>query len=454
MIKVKLLAKTDAEPLALASHAALKCYQAESPELGKTINVEDRLFNPGHHTTMQHTFFTFDVEGIAIGDITAGLHLVSPFYNSDQRSGRYCATLFSNPDYKKIEEYITTFWPSVKTTELDQIIDYVYSGVQTYNNNIARATEITRKFLKEERPFASEKSLDVSAPKIAQEQLRMFISAIFPTGLDFTVNTTALVAMYLSAWTPAMKNLTGQMARIVMDEFPQLSFAFDPEKRRADEWGFDLHIRPHTICTSPSILVKKIGKDKRFVMPKLEHMHPVDLLHFMPEYMPNSVEEIETEIEISFATMGQDQRHRTIRRGNPIFSGDFYLPAVPAKCGLSPEAENLIVKWKSFHSRIPKSLLTVMAPYGAMVYYTKVGSYNAIAHEQIKRLCWCAQEEISEVGRLMRLDIQNRFDVNSKLLRILQPPCYETGKCVEGARYCGRDLRVRTPETYFPKRKV
>src|SRR3989344_3851058 len=171
MIKVKLLAKTDAEPLALASHAALKCYQAESPELGKTINVEDRLFNPGHHTTMQHTFFTFDVEGIAIGDITAGLHLVSPFYNSDQRSGRYCATLFSNPDYKKIEEYITTFWPSVKTTELDQIIDYVYSGVQTYNNNIARATEITRKFLKEERPFASEKSLDVSAPKIAQEQL-------------------------------------------------------------------------------------------------------------------------------------------------------------------------------------------------------------------------------------------------------------------------------------------
>lgn len=456
MIKAKLLAKTDVEPVALASHAALKCYQAESPKLGKTIKVKERLFDVGHHTTMQHTFFTFDVEGIAVGDITAGLHLVSPFYNSDQRSGRYCATMFSNPNYDEIEEYISTFWPDVKSDVLDRVMNYIIFGVRTYNLNIDRATEVARRFLKEERPFISEKSLDATAPKIAQEQLRMFIPAIFPTGLDFTVNTTVLSALYLSAWTPAMKKLTAQMVQSVLDEFPQLSFAFDSERRKGREYSFDSNIPliDRGIKDRPGLIVESIGEPSRFVMPSLEDMHPVDLLHFMPEYMNNSTQDIKTVVEVSFATMGQDQRHRTIRRSQPAFTGNFYLPAIPLECGLSLEAEKLRRLWISLGQVVPLTLMTVAAPYGAMVSYAKKGSYNAVAHEQIKRLCWCAQEEISEVGRMMRLQIDSDWNSPQPLMKIFQPPCYDTGKCVEGDRYCGRDLRVRTPETYFPKRRV
>ena len=88
MIKVQLVAHTNANPLELTSHAALICYQAEMPEVGKILDVENRLFKVGHHTTLQHFFFTFAIEGIAVGDITFGMHLASPFYNSDQPSGR------------------------------------------------------------------------------------------------------------------------------------------------------------------------------------------------------------------------------------------------------------------------------------------------------------------------------------------------------------------------------
>lgn len=96
-MKIKLLPpenKNSVNPLLTVSHAAQKCYQAETPVWGKRINEEERLFKPSHHTTFQHasSYFTFDIEDIAISDITLGLHLASPFYNSDQRSGRYTSS--------------------------------------------------------------------------------------------------------------------------------------------------------------------------------------------------------------------------------------------------------------------------------------------------------------------------------------------------------------------------
>ena len=67
MIEVKLRAETklvkelvdEDELLALASHAAQKCYQEESPEMGDMINVESRLFRPSHTTTFENHNFTF-----------------------------------------------------------------------------------------------------------------------------------------------------------------------------------------------------------------------------------------------------------------------------------------------------------------------------------------------------------------------------------------------------------
>jgi len=168
----------------------------------------------------------------------------------------------------------------------------------------------------------------------------------------------------------------------------------------------------------------------------------------------NNVGTIKTKITLSLATMGQEQRHRTLKRGMPVFTGDFYLPSIPEECGLKDEAEKTMKKWLELSKKIPKTLSTVLAPYGAMVEYTKEGSFNAIAHEQGKRLCFLAQEEIYNLGRLLREEIEKEKGKENTLLNMFEPPCYRDGKCAEGNRYCGRDLKLRKTGDYFPARKV
>lgn len=452
MIKVKLISHTNAAPLELTSHAALICYQAEAPELGKMIDVENRLFKVGHHTTLQHFFLTFQVEDISVGDITFGLHLTSPFYNSDQRSGRYCAKMFVEPDFEKIENYIESFWPDLEQSLKNKTLNYIKKGVNLYQENIATATELAAKFIREERPFANDKYIEMSAPKIAQEQVRSFIPVIFPTAFDLTINLTALVAMYEAAWNPVMRDVTGKMAQAAVEKFPELAFVFREDARRQDDWAPKIK-EGSQILSEPRLKILEISRRENFRAAEEALMAPVDKLHFTPELMDNSFDEIKTEIEISVATMGQDQRHRTIRRSTPEFTGNFYLPPILAALGLEEAARGLLEDWKSLSQKLPDTLAAVIAPYGAMVRYKKAGSLNAVAHEQAKRLCWCAQEEIYHLSRLLRLEIE-KLPEHSPLLKLLEPPCYSTGLCAEGARYCGRDIKLRTGGDYFPKRKI
>ncbi len=453
MLDVKLLSYSNTKPLELSSHAAMSCYQAEPPVWGKILNVKDRLFDVGHHTTLEHTYFTFSIEGISVGDITFGMHLTNPFYNSDQRSGRYCAKMFLEPDFSEIEEYIKKFWPEVKTKKGKEILKYIKGGVEIYHKNIADATIISEKFIQKERPFVSKETLEMNAPKIAQEQMRMFVPVIFPTGFDFTIDLIALVSMYLSAWSPSMKYVLSKMVGQVLEKFPEIGFMFKTESKA--EWHIKIPSK-NTIKIKYKPMLKLLGIEgiEDFVLPRPEIMHPVDLLHFLPEAMDNNTGTIRTEVEISTATMGQDQRHRTIGRSEPKFTGSFYLSPIVRKMKMEEEAIGLMRQWIEISKGIPGTLAMVLAPYGAMVTYKKRGSFNAIAHEQGKRLCWCAQEEIYHLGRSLRLAIQKKGVKYKKILQIFEPPCYKTGKCAEGGRYCGRNMNLRKSGEYFPERKV
>lgn len=458
MIDVSLLAKTDVGPIDLASYMAGICYQDTMPELGKRMDTEGKLFKKNHHTPFQHHFATFATEGIAVGDITFGMHLTSPFYNSDQRSGRFCAKMFISPDYGKIENYIKRFWPNISIDALELTMDYVKTGVDFYHANIATAIEIAGNFVAEERPFASDK-IKKDIPKYAQEQMRMFIPVIFPTAFGFTIDDTALVAMYESAWTPVMRYVTGEMARLFVEKYPETSFMFKEERRRKSDWAITVK-NAHYLGFKYNPVFELIHLDadvfkpETFCLPDKSIMHPLDRLHFTPEMMENSINGIKAKIEISTATMGQDQRHRTIRRSIPKFTGKFYIPPILEKLNLENRAIETINKWLEVSKVVPDTLAMILAPYGAMVSYTKEGSFNAIAHEQAKRHCWCSQEEICYLGLLERLSIEERLGKDSPLLSMFEPPCYRDGICSEGGGYCGRDIGIRKTGDYFPKRKI
>ena len=454
MVKINLKYATGAEPIASASHAAKMCYQAEPPEWGSLMDVETNLFRTGHHTTLQHFYLTFEIDGIAIGDITFGLHLASPFYNSDQRSGRFCARMFAEPDYDAIIGYVKTYWPKLSQSAMVEIAYYVRLAVGFYQAKLSQATAKAIEFLKIERPKASEKYFEQNGPKIAQEQLRMVMPVLFPTGFVFTVNLSALVAMYRAAWSPSMRAITTEMAKLTVARYPELAFMFEPEKRRKIDWAPEYSDTGESIA-APRCELINFYAPRGIVPPEPELLNPVDLLHFTPETMDNGVASVVTRVELSTATMGQDQRHRTIGRSSPKFTGRFYLPPILKALNFEIEAEKTMSVWRGLRGSVPDTLHTILAPYGAMVSYVKRGSLNAVLHEQGKRLCWCAQEEIYHLGIALRAALIKTDDSSAKeLAEHLEPPCYRSGICAEGKRYCGREMSVRFSGDYFSKRKV
>ncbi|MDO8442995.1 MAG: FAD-dependent thymidylate synthase [bacterium] len=445
---VGLKAYTNVDPLELASFAAKYCYEAQPPKFGDMIDVEKRLFLTGHHTTLEHFYLTFEINGISVGDVTLGLHLASPFYNSDQRSGRFCSEMFSAPDIDGVRKYVGDFWSGIESH--DSILDYFRRSVEVYNANIEKATEIAARFIKEERPFASEKYIQQNAPKIAREQLRVFMPVIFPTGLVYTIDLITLVSMYRTAFNPVMKWVVGRMVEEMLVVFPKLKFMF-PEEAGAGASSLKLDYRSSgQALYKPDFELRGTMSNFGMVIPEPRDMHPVDTLHFHPKFMDNSVLNVDSTVEISLATMGQDQRHRLIRRSLPVLTGNFYIPPVVRELKLEGAMESVMANWDSLQKNLPESLWYILAPYGAMVAYSKSGSVNAIAHEQAKRTCWCAQEEIYHLSRLQRKTIEF-FNPKSELLEFFQPPCWKTGKCAECTRYCGRNMKA---SEYFPERKV
>jgi thymidylate synthase ThyX len=469
MINVKLINQSIVAPLPQAKQAANICYQAEIPPLEevseKTISfVKGRLFEVGHHTTLQHSSFTFVIDGISISDITFGLHLPSPFYNSDQRSGRYCGKMFTDPDYQAIEDYLTSHWPeeTADSQKLAKIMAFIKKGFEIYQANIEQASTIAGQLLTAERPNLSADAITQKQQKIAQEQLRMFIPIIFPTALDFTINLSALVALWESAWTPGLREVTEKMKLEVLNFHPELYFMFTESRRRKTDWGCKLQANEVKLVFEPAIDSITVTTEG-MIIPESELIGPLDKLHFTPELMENNITQLNVfGAQMSVATMGQDQRHRTIKRGLPTFTGAFYVPPIiqelikDESSLLTQEvAENYFNEWLSLAEELSDSLLMSIVPYGAVVSYNKGCTINALIHEQVKRLCWCAQEEIYNLSRLLRQLIEENYPDNEQLLRVFEPPCLMTGRCIEGPSYCGRNISPLLPtKDFFPQRKV
>jgi thymidylate synthase ThyX len=437
-----------------ASHAARICYSPKIPKLGELIDVLKSLFKPGHMTTLSHaaTFETYEIEGIAVGDITFGLHLTHPFYNTDQRSGRYAGEMFSNPNFEQMMAYVMEYWPETSPTTRGAILSYLQHCAAQYTNLMPEATDLARKHILKLRPFISKKDFDKKCENTAQEQVRVVIPTLFPTALVFTVNLVALVAMYEEAWTPGMKDMTQQMVDKYCEKHPDARKYFNTERRRTDEFALAVPAPNDVfVALTPSLTKCEVYRPDLFILPSPEIMHPVDRLHFRPELMDNNIGSITSEVTVSLATYGQDQRHRTVRRSQPVFTGGFYLPPLLQKVDdAQSSAESLMKKWTELAASLPKTLGMLLAPYGAMVRYTKQGSFNAKLHELGKRTCLQAQEEIRYLTALERNEVSKLVSPFHSIMHMYQPHCFETGTCAEGGRFCGRDLRLPHTE-YFQR---
>ena len=453
IISVKQIAETNVEPTILASHAARTCYAANVPELGEKIDVENRLFKTGHHTTLEHNYFTFNIDGIPVSSMVFGLHLTAPFYNTDQRSGRF-SKMYDNPDMDEIRDTLQMHYPNVSGYDILRECKLIEHGLEIYAKNKSRVTEIARDAIRRERPHANDKYIEQNAPKFAQEQLRMFVSMIAPTALDYTIDLPTLCALYRTAWTPFMRDAVDKMVNIVKTNHPDISYMFSGW--RAHDWSPKMPDYYRGALTKPGFtLLDYSYNNDTFTEDKSRDM--VDTMQFCPDSMNNSIMYVHSKIHVDAgATMGQDQRHRSIKRSVPQFTGYFYLPPLLAAAGLERDADKFMNQYYDLvrDKNIPRSMITAVAPYGAMVEYEKRADMNALAHEQAKRTCWCAQEAIYHISCDLRRDLGQFIGQNAKLMKYLTPPCLSHGKCPEGPRYCGRDIMADKINNYFKQRQI
>jgi len=456
MIKVRLLAETNVPPIELTKHAAMTCYRSVTPELAKIIAGEyqkvpefEELFENGHHTTLEHTSFTFEIDGISVGDVDFGLHLTSPFYNSDQRSGRY-AKMFEDPNaVDGVIDAILEVYPDLETSSVDAIRNYVGYCLSVYHDNQDLATKVCGQLHEQERPHLTE-DLRKKMPKLAQEQLRAFIPIIVPTGLDYTIDLITLAGSYHSAWSPGTRKLTELMVAEVLAVHPELELMFGERQGTLGDFAPKFVTRGTKLIGGPKLTLVSIEAPLGVKVPTRRDKHPLDLTTIHPGFMDNEVGTYLAKVECTLMTYGQDQRHRSNRRSQPVLTGNFLLSPMLTKLGLGAEAKHVMRLLRALEGLVPDSLLVVLAPYGATIRYMKRGSLNALIHESGKRLCFCAQGEIYELMRQLRLQLEAKPKWGA-FLPLVEPPCMN-GPCAEPGRYCGRDMTRK--DDYFPPRSV
>ncbi len=487
-VKVELLfpKKEHIDLAGFINTVAKTCYEPEIPmdengdigvPLSKRLDIFKQLYMPQHHTTMEHINFSFAIEGTSVSSVTFGLHLVHPFYVSDQRSGRFCGKMFENPDIEKLMKYVKSSL-HISLDKVNMYETYIRRSLEYYNSLLPEATEIAKKLIKKERPNASEKYIEINAPKMAQEQARMLIPTIFPTGLVYTTNFIGLASLFATSWSFELDRIVELMRDEFLKQWPEFEFGFQEllDMSRTDgktfiktqgplfDWErtklpFDIRTK-NFLKYEPEAKAIEIDADK-FVSPKSNsHLHPLDLLQYNPEYMDNSLYGLESWAKMSVATMGQDQRHRTIKRTFPVLTGEFYCPPILREMGkfATLAIAEVADRWVELTDGYDDAIFS-MIPYGAMVSYNKKASFNALIHEQEKRLCFCAQEEIYNLNRKLMLSVDKKLKKHENrgtiLMDVFEPPCHRTGRCNEGGRYCGKIIgRPNKNERINPIRQV
>jgi len=432
--------------------AAQTCYSDTPPTLEKLLATKnptiESLYASGHMTTFMHTLLTFRLENLPVGVFTFLLHLYSPYYNTSQRSGRY-SKMFDTFDADYVKSYITTYWPKLPKKELKKCLDFCAASKAFYDRNIEPLTLKAMEAIRAERPnrHLSEEKEKEAAKKIAQEQLRVALPVIWPSGGMYSLTLASFLSLYKFAWDPQLVTLTEQMKDVLLEQAPGLAPLF-AERTPIEDWAVDFsNDGEPRVFTSPVVQDISVHRGRTIVVPTRQEIHPLNALTMHSKFAPNLETTIKMRTKSSVVTEGQMMRHRSAKQFFHVISiNEIYCP--PLLLGL--EHELLEVIWAYRDLRVPATLRQVLAPYGAAISWSWEMDLNCLLHFLLDRTCWCAQEEAYQIATQIATGIRHDLREINCL-----PPCMIDGKCGQGDRYCGRDIvGDLEEEAWFPKRKV
>lgn len=437
-MKIKLL-KNCVNPIDVSVGSARTCYSVKLKDpdsiknWDKKYNLVNDLFKSGHHTTLQHSNFTFLMEGISRLAIWRFFHS-HRFYNSDQVSQRYTEvkeSSFIDFENKEILEYHKSLMS--KYNDLCIILEPLY-----LNSSNKREQKI--------------------AKKKAMENARYILPQSVLANMYHTVNLSTLLRYYVGSefiadCSEEVTLIVKEMVSRVLEEYPDLEDLFIVAKKSFKLKDFNLYenIDSFKEFYNSSDITKLI--DSSSFTNCSNYGLGGDTVGLSALFNSGlGTESFKFKLKLSLSADAQNQRHRTAYSIRPSLSElisdkhgvsfEYYIPEIFSQSEEAMEIySEAIYESKIIIEKYPK-----LSPYflinGFMIPIVEVNSASDFIHKSEKRLCLNSQEEITKMTWSMVLKLIDN-DSTKKYGLSLAPPCVHRFKnsitpiCPEGDRFCG-----------------
>lgn len=486
--RVRLLRSFE-HPFASVVEAARTCYAAkgvvEGAEVGERGEALARdLYRAGHHTTFQHAYFQFAIEGVSRQAIWSLLH-AHPFYNSEQVSQRYVAVA---PE--------ACLLPRLPPPAEARFRDCLALQMAAYRDLTELLTPVAAAAYFDRFPGRA-KAFDRYATALrrrAQEVARYVLPLATTAHLVHTISGLTLLRYQRACLEPdaptEQRAVVAQMAAAVVAvdpayrsvlesprgwEAPAVAGA-EVDRPRAGAFAaeFDRRLGGNIarLVSAPSENVAVTAAAVREVLglpaAALSDVQAVELL-LAPECNPLMGEPLNLHTmdklgrclahahftfakRLSHTADSQDQRHRATPGSRPVltrhYTGepDYVTPALFAEAPAAAIRYRATMEaaWEAIEALLAGGVAPEVAlyllPNAVNLRFTESADLGALHHKHRMRLCYNAQEEIWRASLEEALQIRA---VQPEIGRHLLPPCthrLHAGVkpiCPEGERYCG-----------------
>jgi thymidylate synthase ThyX len=457
----------------------------------RKLGLARSLYKAGHHTTLQHCYIQFSLEGVSRQALWSFFH-AHPFYNSEQVSQRYVPVKAGHVHVPEgireagLEELFLQA-AAQRMAEYHQLSGVLEETV---------ATEYYRRF--NGRHGSKRAAADIQ--KRAQEAARYVLPVATTAYLYHTVSLLTLMRYWRMAerndCPTEIRTVTRLMVDALIEREPQFRdlleeplppddrdgvaetlggpFLIDRENARRLNEEFD-----RQLDGAVSILVDRCSRNEELLAESVR-----EVLGLSRESCPDS-EAIRLVLDpgrnrllgeslnlgtmsklgrclhhpkyvfrkcLSHAGDSQDQRHRMTPGSRPIlvrhYTGlpDYITPApvVASTQAMDLYRASMEKSWESVEVLLergaaPEDALYLL-PNSVRIRFTESSDLLNLHHKMAMRLCWNAQEEI---WRASVEEAQAIESVEPEIGRWLLPPCglrKAAGTrpiCPEGDRYCG-----------------
>jgi len=486
--RVRLLRSFD-RPFASVVEAARTCYSGSGVVEGVAVGERGEalardLYRAGHHTTFQHAYFQFAIEGVSRQAIWSLLH-AHPFYNSEQVSQRYVAVA---PE--------ACLLPRLGKAAEGRFRACLALQMAAYRELTEELTPVAAAAYFDRFPGRA-KAPDryaTAVRRLAQEVARYVLPLATTAHLVHTISGLTLLRYQRACLEPdaptEQRLLVAQMVAAVVAIDPAYESVLESprewaapaaaggeiDRRRACAFVAEFDRRlggrtAHLLSAPPeNVAVTAAAVREVFGLPAaaLTDAEAIELL-LAPEHNPLMGEPLNLHTmdklgrclahahftfakRLSHTADSQDQRHRATPASRPVlarhYTGepDYVVPALfaEAPAAATRYRDTMEATWEAIEQLLADGVAPELAlyllPNGVNLRFTESADLGALHHKHRMRLCYNAQEEIWRASLEEALQIRER---QPEIGRHLLPPCTHRLHarvkpiCPEGERYCG-----------------